>query len=133
MERILNSFSASPILSTFQAPFSAPLANIPNISSAERPNFFTWEEYSLILSTNSPEKSKFCCAPCPIKLNASFDEMPKFFIKASTDLILSVTSIPKVSLNAKALFVASSIDFPVLSKYFCTVATLLPTSSQLSP
>ena len=56
--RMENSFTASPILSRLNAPFSAPFAKIENMSSASKPSFWNCTEYSSMLSNNSPEKSR---------------------------------------------------------------------------
>ena len=55
MARMENSFTASPTLSRFQAVLSAPDWRIWNMASAERPSFANWTEYSLRVSSSSPE------------------------------------------------------------------------------
>ena len=102
-----NSFTASPILSRLKAPFSAPLTNIENISSASKPSFWNCTEYSLILSIISSEKSSPFCAPCAIKLKASSEVTPKFCMIVFTALTLSFTSMPNVS----RIVIALSVTF----------------------
>ncbi|MNV90756.1 hypothetical protein D3C71_1851730 [compost metagenome] len=57
LDRMPNSFTASPTLSKLNAPESSPLANKSNISLALKPNPLNWFEYSLTESSNSPDLS----------------------------------------------------------------------------
>ena len=100
--RIDISLMASPTLSKLKAPDSAPLSMIANISSASRPTFANCTEYSLILSSNSPEKSNPFWAPVAIKFMASSPLIPNWVIIALAARTDSFMSYPKVSRNVKA-------------------------------
>ena len=68
MARMENSFTASPTLSIWKTPFSAPLMNVCIIWSAVRPISAYLGAYSLITSSRSPFWFAPFCAPTAIRL-----------------------------------------------------------------
>ena len=131
---MLNSLNASPSLSTDHVPASAPFCNILNISSAEIPAFANWTEYSLIVSNKSSFLFRPFCAPCAIKLYASWLLNPNWSINIFAALNDSFSSKSNVSFNRNASSVTCFKLSPSISPICCTTCVIAsPTSSMLSP